>query len=331
MGCRLNSSGALSRGGLLGLLERARGLKSADMAAVSVRADVVNLCCQATVLSNLDLVLAADLGVMAVLELAARETLTELALLEVCDGVLAKGYVFGEEIVEVVRDERVVDTTSETKRRQKEEGGQEASEATAASGLGCRTSYDFGTGCRGGRRRGNGGTDGLGGGRSSRDANGRALDWRSGSFGAELRRFRHVAESFLAVRTRKNGLVRSTDVGKGSLDAIVSTRQSIGRLYQRQTGRTHGAVEQQLRDDGRGARGAQASPTPSQRSTKHYDRGTEGKRGTKRGVGCKGSFSFDFYITSLQLPGRRLPSVHAPSLLRYPAFAGTTLLVRDTR
>jgi hypothetical protein len=149
------------------------------MAAVGVRADVVDLGGQATVLSDLDLVLAADLRVMAVLELAARETLAELALLKVCDSVLAKGYVFGEEVVEVVRDERVVDTTGETKRRQKEEGGQEATETTTASGLGCRSCYDLGTGCRGwrSRRRGrNNGTDGLGGWRSSRDANGRALD-----------------------------------------------------------------------------------------------------------------------------------------------------------
>ena len=177
MGCCLNSSGAFGGGGLLGLLERARGFTSADMAAFSVGADIVYLSSQATVLSNLDLVLAADLGVMAVLELATGETLAELALLEVCNGVLAKGYVFGEEVVEVVRDERVVDTTSETKGRQQEESGQEASETTTASGLGCRASYDLGTSCRGRRRRGRSGTDGLGARRGSRDANGCALDW----------------------------------------------------------------------------------------------------------------------------------------------------------
>jgi hypothetical protein len=216
------------------------------MTAVGISADIVDLCCQATVLSDLNLVLTADLGVMAVLELAAGETLAELALLEVCDGILAEGYVFGEEVVEVVRDERVVDTTGETKRRQKEEGGQEATEATTASGLGCGGSYDLRTGGRGRRwrrRSRKDGTDGLGSWGSSRDANGSALDWGSGSFGAELRGFRHVADSTVAACTGENSLIGSTNVGKGSLDAIVSTRQSLGRRDRRQTGRTHGAVE----------------------------------------------------------------------------------------
>ena len=186
------------------------------MAAI-VGLDVADLCCQATTLSNADLVLAADLRVMAVLELATRETLAELALLEVCDGVLAKRYVLGEEVVEVVREKRVVDTASETERRQEEESGQEASETATASRLGWGSCSELGASRSDRSRRRRGGADSLGGGRDSGNADGSGINWRSGSLSAELRRLRNVTVGILAACAGQYGLIWSTDVGKSSL------------------------------------------------------------------------------------------------------------------
>jgi hypothetical protein len=57
-----------------------------------------------------------------------REALAELALLEVGHGILAARNVLGEEVVEVVAVERVVDTAGVSKSREDDEGQEEAAE-----------------------------------------------------------------------------------------------------------------------------------------------------------------------------------------------------------
>lgn len=75
-----------------------------------------------------------------------------------------------------------------------------------------------------------------------------------------------------ALRKSAKALCACLSAGEGQLDVWTDVRM----------GWTHGAVEQRLRGNGRGARGAQASPTPNQRSAKHLDRVTEGKEAEGR-------------------------------------------------
>jgi hypothetical protein len=55
----------------------------------------------------------------------------KLALFEVGDGVFTEGNVFGEEIVEVVTDEGVVDSTCVAQGAENEECDEEVAEAAA--------------------------------------------------------------------------------------------------------------------------------------------------------------------------------------------------------
>lgn len=83
-------------------------------------------------LADGDLVLASDLWVVAVLDLANWEPFPKLALLEVSNCILATWDVFGEEVVEVVGNERVVDTTSVAEGRENDQSGQESPETAGA-------------------------------------------------------------------------------------------------------------------------------------------------------------------------------------------------------
>ena len=83
---------------------------------------------QPALLADGDLVLATDLRIALLLDLTDGEAAAVLALFEICDGILAKGNVLGEEVVEIIGDERVVDTASVAEGGQDEERGQEASE-----------------------------------------------------------------------------------------------------------------------------------------------------------------------------------------------------------
>jgi Ran GTPase-activating protein (RanGAP) involved in mRNA processing and transport len=59
------------------------------------------------------------------------EAAPELALLEIPDRVFAEGDVFGEEVVEVVRDEGVVDAAGVAEGAEDEEAEEEVAEAAA--------------------------------------------------------------------------------------------------------------------------------------------------------------------------------------------------------
>ena len=84
-----------------------------------------------------DLVLARDLRVQSRFSSAAGESSPELALLKVCNGILSIGNVFGEEVVEVVRDERVPDTAGVTEAGEDGEPEKElAEDASLLLGLG---------------------------------------------------------------------------------------------------------------------------------------------------------------------------------------------------
>ena len=97
------------------------------------------------------LVLSAHLRPVLALDRARRETLAELALFEVGHGILAARNVLGEEVVEVVALERVVDTTRVAQRRQNDEGQEEAAETAFGLGLD-RSSRASGSGAMAGGR-----------------------------------------------------------------------------------------------------------------------------------------------------------------------------------
>ena len=59
------------------------------------------------------------------------EAAPELALLEVGHCVLAEGHVFGEEVVEVVGEEGVVDAAGVAEGGEEDEGEEEVAEAAA--------------------------------------------------------------------------------------------------------------------------------------------------------------------------------------------------------
>ena len=142
-----------------------------------------------------DLVLSRDLGVQPGVASTAGEAPAELALLKVGDGVLAVGHVLGEEVVEVVRDERVPHAAGVAQAGQDGEADEELAEGALLlpglwlDGVGGDAR---GTGARRGggrgRRRGSitrcASNDGaVGGGRGPGDVRGRdggLLDGRGG-------------------------------------------------------------------------------------------------------------------------------------------------------
>lgn len=109
-----------------------------------------NLGIETAVPANLHLMLSTDLGVVAGLE-SLGEALAELAVLEIGHGILASGNILGEEVVEVVRDERVVDTASVAKCGQDEKRGQETAEAARLGLLRFWARSDSSSACAEGR------------------------------------------------------------------------------------------------------------------------------------------------------------------------------------
>ena len=107
------------------LIRLGLGVVVADGACVGVLCDAG---AQSAPAGDSDLVLALDLLVEPGLVGAGREAALELALLKVCHGILAEGNELGEEVVEVVRDERVVDTAGVAETGEDGEPQQEAAE-----------------------------------------------------------------------------------------------------------------------------------------------------------------------------------------------------------
>jgi len=89
---------------------------------------------------NGHLVLAARLRPVLDIVFLGWEAFAELTVLEVGDGVFAVGDILGEEVVEVVVDERVVDTAGIAEGREEDEAVEEVAEAASWS-LGRRRGY----------------------------------------------------------------------------------------------------------------------------------------------------------------------------------------------
>lgn len=154
---------ALGRGVLVGADPRlvcslGLGVVVADGAGVGVLGNARG---QAALAGDGDLLLARDLLVQTRLLAAGREAALELALLKVGDGILAKGHELGEEVVEVVRHERVVDAAGIAETRQDGQPQQEATEAALLRlGLGLNWVGGDARRARAGRGRGRGLDDG---------------------------------------------------------------------------------------------------------------------------------------------------------------------------
>jgi hypothetical protein len=132
--CALHSLDLLLRGGFLGralsnLRLRLRIGLGAHVRSLCTKITICSLRGQTAALANGNLVLSAHLGPVLDIDRTGRKTSAELAFLEVSHGILAAGDVLGEEVVEVVAVERVVDTAGVSESREDDESQEEAAEA----------------------------------------------------------------------------------------------------------------------------------------------------------------------------------------------------------
>ena len=149
LGCRRSSRGRSRSNSLLDLLlllaHSSLGLLGGVLNSLHLSTHVRSLCSkialslcrlsgQAAALANGDLVLSAHLRPVLVVHGLGREASAEFALLKVGHSILAARDVLGEEVVEVVAVERVVDTTGVSESGEDDKGQEEAAE-TARLGL----------------------------------------------------------------------------------------------------------------------------------------------------------------------------------------------------
>lgn len=233
----LDSLDVLLLGGLLGHTLSDLGLRlvlrlSAHVTSLGPEITLLrSLRGQTAALADGDLILSAHLRPVLVLNRARGEAPAELALLEVGHGIFAAGDVLGEEVVEVVAVERVVDTASVAESREDDQSQEETAETTLGfgpSGRACGSGAVAGGRQVSVRRRGrlygsgSGSTGGGGGGgclgrsrRSPRktgswDVGGRGLGRRDGIL-------RH-AGGLVAGGAGENSLVRRSRVGQCALE-----------------------------------------------------------------------------------------------------------------